>query len=184
MVYFLASLTTNGDATMARPKLYSVRLTDDDVSLLKSMLRKRTTNDTLANRCRILLDLDDAHPPVLKHADCAKSLGISMGTVANIVRIFSVGGIKSVITLKRSVNSDQARRKVDGRSEAMIIATACGPAPEGHTRWTIRLLEDHMKVLLDTPVSREAIRRTLKKTNCIPTAPTTGACRRKQTLIS
>ena len=132
MVYFLPLITTKGDVTMAMPKLYSVSLTEDDVSLLKSMLHKRSTNDTLANRCRILHDLDE-------------------------------GGINSVITLKRSANSDQTRRKVDGRAEAMIIATACGPAPEGRARWTIRLLEDHMKVLLDTPVSREAIRRALKK---------------------
>ena len=184
MIYFLSSLTTKGDVTMARPKSYSVSLSDDDVSLLNSMLRKKSTNDTLANRCRILLDLDEAHPPILKHADCAKSHGISMGTVANIVRKFNVGGLNSVITLKRSENSDQARRKVDGRAEAMIIATACGPAPEGRARWTIRLLEDHMKILLDTPVSREAIRRTLKKTGCIPTAPTTGVCRRRQMQIS
>ena len=64
-----------------------------------------------------------AHPSVLKHADCAKSHGISMGTVANIVRKYNDDGIDSVITLKRSVNSDHARRKVDGRAEAMIIAT-------------------------------------------------------------
>ena len=165
---------------MARPKKYSVSLTDDNVTLLRSMLRKRSTNDTLANRCRILLDLDEAHPPVLKHAECAKSHGISMGTVANIVRIYNNGGVESVITLKRSVNSDNARRKVDGRAEAMIIATACGPAPEGHARWTVRLLEGQMKVLLETPVSRETLRRTLKKTNCVLTARTTGASRQRR----
>lgn len=169
---------------MARPKTYSVKLTDDNVSQLKTLLRKKSTNDTIANRCRILLDLDETHQPVLKHADCAKSHGISIATVANIVRLFSVGGIDSVITLKRSVNSDQARRKIDGRKEAMIIATACGPAPEGHARWTIRLLEEHLKVLLETPVSREAIRRTLKKTSCAPIGRTTGAFRQRQTPTS
>ena len=165
---------------MARPRQYSVSLTDETVAMLKSMLRKRSTNDTLANRCRVLLDLDEAHPPVLKHAECAKSHGISMGTVANIVRIYNNGGVKSVITLKRSINSDQARRKVDGRAEAMIVATACEPAPEGHSRWTVRLLEDHMKVLLETPVSREAIRRTLKKTSCALTGRTTGVFPRRR----
>ena len=76
---------------------------------------------------------------------------------------------------KRSVNSDQARRKVDGRTEARLIEIACGPAPEGHSRWTIRLLEEQMKVILDEPISREAIRRTLKKMNLDLTAVTTGA---------
>lgn len=169
---------------MARPKQYSVSLTDDNVTLLKSILRKRSTNDTLANRCRILLDLDEAHPPVLKHAECAKSHGISMGMVANTVRAYSNGGIESVITLKRSINSDQARRKVDGRAEAMMIATACEPAPEGHSRWTVRLLEDRMRVLLETPVSRETIRKTLKKTSCAPTVRTTGAYPRRRMRIS
>ena len=51
---------------MARPKLYSVRLTDDDVSMFKSLFRKRSTSDTIANRCRILLDLDESHPLVLE----------------------------------------------------------------------------------------------------------------------
>lgn len=148
---------------MARRKRYSVRLTDDDVSFLRSLLRKRSTSDTVANRCRILLDLNEAHPPVLTHAGCARSHGISMGTVANTARAFCDGGMDSVVTLKRSANSDNARRKVDGRAEAMTVATACGPAPEGHSRWTVRLLEGRMQALLETPVSRETIRRTLKK---------------------
>ena len=173
---------------MARPKQYSVSLTDENVTLLRSMLRKRLTNDTLANRCRILIDLDEAHQPVLTHADCTRSHGISMGTVAIIVRLFNDGGMDSVLTLKRSVNSAQARRKVDGRAEAMIVATACGPVPEGHSWRTVRLLEDRMKVLLETPVetpvSREAIRRTLKKTSCALPAPTTGAFRRRRMRIS
>ena len=78
---------------------------------------------------------------------------------------------------KRSINSDNARRKVDGRVEAKLIEVACSPAPEGHSRWTIRLLEDKMKVLLDEPISREAIRRALKKTDLDLTAATIGASR-------
>ena len=91
-------------------------------TLLGSTLRKRSKNDKLSNRRRILLDLDEAHPPVLKHAECAKSHGLSMGTVANIVREFNDGGLEAVLTLKRSVNSGQSRRKVDGSAEALAIA--------------------------------------------------------------
>ena len=56
MIHYLPSFTTKGDLSIVRPKQYSVSLTDDNVTLLKSILRKRSTNDTLANRCRILLD--------------------------------------------------------------------------------------------------------------------------------
>ena len=79
------------------------------------------------------------------------------------------------------MNSDNARRKVDGRTEAKIIEVACGPVPEGHARWTIRFLEDRLKIELDDPISREAIRRSLKKTNFDLTAVTTGASQTKQT---
>lgn len=65
--------------------------------------------------------------------------------------------------LKRNANSDNARRKVDGRMEARIVEIACGPVPEGHSRWTIRLLEEQAKIEFEEPVSREAIRRSLKK---------------------
>ena len=73
------------------------------------------------------------------------------------------GGIEALTAYNRSINSDNARRVLDGRAEARIIEIACGPVPEGHSRWTIRLLEEKSKVVLDTPVSREAIRRALKK---------------------
>mgnify|MGYP000010655414 CR=1 FL=1 len=59
--------------------------------------------------------------------------------------------------------------------EARLIELACGPVPEGHSRWTIRLLEEEAKVILETPVSREAIRNALKKTNFDLTKTTTGA---------
>ena len=100
---------------------------------------------------------------------------MSRATIATLVKNFSEGGIDSALARKRSINSDQARRKVDGRTEARLIEIACGPVPAGHSRWTIRLLEDEMKVILDEPISREAIRRTLKKTGLDLTKMTTGA---------
>ena len=90
-------------------------------------------------------------------------------------------GVNAVTEFKRSINSDNARRKVDGRVEARLIELACGPVPEGHSRWTIRLLEEEAKVILETPVSREAIRNALKKTNFDLTKTTTGASRQKKT---
>ena len=87
-----------------------------------------------------------------------------MATVTNTARNYALNGIESVLKLKRSPRSDQARRKLDGRAEAFLIATACGPAPKGAARWTLRLLEKEMKVVLEAPVSRETIRKALKKT--------------------
>lgn len=104
-----------------------------------------------------------------------------MATVTNTVSKYVNGGIDAVTEFKRSINSDNARRKVDGRTEARLIELACGPVPEGHSRWTIRLLEEESKVILETPVGREAIRNALKKTNFDLTKTTTGASRQKKT---
>lgn len=71
--------------------------------------------------------------------------------------------IDGLISLHRNVNSDQARRKLDGRAEARLIEIACSPAPEGHSWWTLRLLEEQGEMLLDTPVGKNAIGRALKR---------------------
>lgn len=82
---------------------------------------------------------------------------ICLATVTNTVKKYFEGGVDAVF--KHNVNSDNARRVLDGRAEARIIELACGSVPEGHSRWTIRLLEEKSKIVLDTPVSHEAIRR-------------------------
>lgn len=39
---------------------------------------------------------------------------------------------------------------------------ACGPVPEGYSRWTLRLLEEKARVELDVPIGKDAIRLAQK----------------------
>jgi hypothetical protein len=57
-------------------------------------------------------------------------------------------------------------RALDGDGEAHLVALACSQAPEGRSRWTLRLLADRMVRLeyVDT-VSKDTVSRVLKKTN-------------------
>ena len=169
---------------MARPKKYIINLTEEEIKELKSTIRRKKTSKTIRSRCQIILDLDEAHGKVLTHEQSAKSNGVCMATVSNTVAKYMSGGIDAVTEFKRNINSDNARRKVDGRAEAQLIELACGPVPEGHSRWTIRLLEKESKVILDAPVGREAIRNALKKTNFDLTKTTTGAFPQKKTRSS
>lgn len=150
---------------MARPKKYHISLTDAELKKLKSVMRKKQTSKTVRNRCQIIIDLDEAHGKVLTHEQSAKTNCVCMSTITNTVKLFSKHGIDGIIHLKRNVNSDNAKRKLDGRAEARIIEIACSPAPEGHSRWTLRLLEEQAKLVLDTPVSKDTIGRALKKIN-------------------
>lgn len=91
-----------------------------------------------------------------------KPTAFGMTTVTNTVKLFAERSINGIISLKRNVNSDNARRRFDGRAEARIIEIACSPAPKGYSRWTLRLLEDQAKIVLDIPVSKDTIGRALK----------------------
>lgn len=164
---------------MARPKAYHISLTDDDLKVLKAVIRKKKTSKTIRSRCQIIIDLDEAHGKVFSHEQSAKSNGVCMATITNTVKLYHDEGIDGLVSYKRNVNSDNARRKLDGRAEARIIEIACSPAPEGHSRWTLRLLEEQGKIVLDTPVGKNAIGRALKKTNFDLTKTLTGAFPKK-----
>ena len=165
---------------MARPKKYNISLTDEQLKELKSIIRKKQTSKTVRSRCQIIIDLDEAHGKILTHEQSAKTNGVCMATVTNTVKLFYNEGIDGIVSLKRSINSDNARRRLGGRAEARLIEIACSPAPEGHSRWTLRLLEEQAKIVLDTPVGKNAIGRALKKTNFDLTKTTTGASHQKK----
>ncbi len=139
---------------MARPKKNIVQLTDAEAEQLKCVLQKNNTCQTLVNRCRVLLALDENHPPVRTYDECVALFCISRPTISHVAKTYVNDGLEAVLKIKRNVNSDNARRKVDGRMEAGIVEIACGPVPEGHSRWTIRLLEGQAKIEFDEPVSR------------------------------
>jgi hypothetical protein len=54
-----------------------------------------------------------------------------------------------------------------GEFEARLTKLACSPAPEGHARWTNRLLAEKLVELkIVGTVSTMTVQRALKKTNC------------------
>ena len=161
-------------------KLYSVRLTDAEVDRLKNLIREKTTTATLARRCRILLDMDENHVAVrMSYAQCAQKHGVSYVTVAHTVKRYATEGLESVLKYHRNENSDNARRKVDGRMEATLVQIACGPVPEGHSHWTISMLTNEMKIRFgEDSISTGTVWRTLKKTSLSLTEANIGASRR------
>ena len=159
------AMTTQVVIWMARKRKNEVLLIDEDVKTLKSKIRSKNTSKMIRSRCQIILDMDCAHGKSYTYEQCARANGVCMTTVTNTLKKYAHGGLEEILKYNRNINSDNARRKVDGRTEAKIITIACSPAPEGRARWTLRLLEDECRVALETPVGKDAIRRALKKTN-------------------
>jgi hypothetical protein len=89
---------------MSRPKKYTINLMDNEIIKLRKITRNKNTSKTVLRRCQVLLDLDEGHGNALTHEQAAKS------------------NIYKLVSLERNVNSDNARRKLDGRAEAEIIA--------------------------------------------------------------
>lgn len=150
---------------MARPKKYIISLTDDERSKLNKVIKDKSTCKTVLKRCQILRDLDTVQGTGQTHAQIAHTYAVCTATVSNLVKDYMQKGIDYIIKYNISPNSSAALRKLDGRAEAELIHIACGPVPEGHSRWTLRLLEEKSRMVLETPVSREAIRKALKKMN-------------------
>lgn len=168
---------------MARPKKYIIRLCDDEIATLRRTIRNKETCKTVLKRCQILLELDENHGTGLTHAQIANSCAVCPTTITNTntIQSYVKNGIADIIKYNISPNSSAALRKADGRVEAHLIQIACSPVPEGHSRWTLRLLEERCRVEIETPVSRETIRRVLKKTKFDLTTTTTGVSHQKKT---
>ena len=165
---------------MARPKTYIIKLSNDERAALQKTIHNKKTCKTVLKRCQILLELDEGQGTGLTHAQLAHSYAVCPATITSIIQSYVKNGIKDIIRYNISPNSSAALRKVDGRAEAHIIQMACSPAPEGHSRWTIRLLEEKARIELDVPVGREAIRQTLKKMNFgLTKTPTVASIKKK-----
>jgi hypothetical protein len=72
--------------------------------------------------------------------------------------------------LERSAPDRIYKRSLDGRAEAHLIALACSDPPSGRDRWSLRLLaQKAVELGVVESLSHETLRKTLKKTNCVPT---------------
>jgi len=65
----------------------------------------------------------------------------------------------------RDVQRSGRPRQYATEAEARVAALACSQAPQGSTRWTVRLLHEVAQAEPGLhPISRETVRRLLKKT--------------------
>jgi transposase len=152
-------------------KRHVVRLTDDQRAVLDDRDRGPLTRRE-RNRVYILVRADAGETD----AEIADDLGVSVGTVANVRKRFAAGGLDAALTEKARPG---AAPLLDGKAEAVVIALACSPTPDGAARWSARLLANRLVELeVVESVSEDTILRVLKKVTSSRGRRRAGASRR------
>jgi transposase len=152
-------------ATEIAVKKYVVRLSAGEREQLEALIRKGKRPAQILTKARILLKADVSEAgDGWSDSRIAEALDTSIATVERTRRQLVEEGFEAVLI--RKYNPRCARPRIfDGAAEAKLIALACGPAPAGQARWSLRLLEEKVVELrIVDSVSDNTIGRTLKKT--------------------
>ncbi len=144
---------------------YKVTLTREERDELMSIISKGKHTSQRFRNAYVLLNCDEGEfAEKATNAEINKILKVGMRTIDRIKKRFVEEGFEAV--LERKPTTREYERKADGDFEARLIALSCSEPPEGHARWSLRLLADKLVELeiVDT-ISHETVRTVLKKTN-------------------
>jgi hypothetical protein len=147
-------------------KKYVVRLEADERVRLEQFVRSGKAAAARIRRANVLLAADESEAgPARADADIAATLNVAVRTVESLRRRLVEEGLDAALEAKKRPRP-AVERMFDGEKEARLIAIACGPRPEGRTRWTLRMLADRVVELkVVERCSPETVRRVLQKTS-------------------
>lgn len=147
-------------------KKYSIELNQEQHEELEKRVRSGKATARSIQHAHILLKAD-IHAPggTWDDEQIQAAYEASPSTIFRVKKRFVQNGLEAAVE-RRPQPERPEKRKINGITEAHLIAQCCEPAPNGRARWSVRLLADRF-VVLETgeKVSRETIRRALKKMN-------------------
>lgn len=141
-----------------------MHLTKEDRALVEEIRSKGLHQAREVNRAHVLSSLDRGVP----QAQIMAVLGVGRTAVWRARAAYLQGGVDlAVFDVARSGRP----RQYDTDDEARVTALACTTPPKGRQRWTIMELEQAARQEPGlSAVSRETVRRMLKKTISSPGA--------------
>jgi len=143
---------------------YHVTLTGEERNDLMKIVSKGKTEGYRIRHANILLAVDEIEEnDEWTDKKIAKAYHTTERSIGNLRRRFVEQGLDAA--LGREKREVASRVKIDGEIEAKIVALTCSSAPEGYSRWSLRLLADKVVELgIMESVSHTAIGECLKKT--------------------
>jgi len=134
---------------------YRVTLSQAERCELTAMLHKGKRAARRLKRAQILLAADDG----CSDDEIARSVAVGGSTVYRTKRRFVEGNLERALSEEPRPG---AERKLTGKEEALLVATACASPPPGRARWTLELLAGAMVKLTEhESLSGETVRRRL-----------------------
>jgi transposase len=141
---------------------YRVELSQAERGELKALLSGGRHASRKLKRAQILLAADAG----ASDEDIARSVGVGGSTVYRTKRRFVLGNLEAALREEPRPGAD---RKLSGKEEALLVATACSNPPKGRARWTLELLADELVRLTEhDDISRETVRRRLAENELKP----------------
>jgi transposase len=141
---------------------YRVTLSEEERLALQEMLGKGRSRVREVKRAQILLAADQG----ASEDAIAKAVHTSAATIYRTKRCFVEQGLAAAL---HEAHRPGGRRKLSGKEEALLIATACSTPPAGRARWTLDLLVDTMVSLTaHDSLSRATIGRRLAENDLKP----------------
>ncbi len=144
-------------------KRYVIRLSEAEREELDGLVNRGRVAAAKRRRAQVLLLVDEgAAGPGMIDREAAERVGFSRRTVEMIRERCVTEGLHSA--LERKPRSREKTSALDGDGEARLVSLACSSAPEGHARWTLKMLADKLVELeIVDSISKETVRRVLKK---------------------
>ena len=161
---------------------YKVTLTKEERQELETISTKgrRAARTVLYARALLLLDAGE-YGPKWHVEKVAEAVGTTTRSLEHLKKRFVEEGVIAAIERKKRITPPR-EIQFGGEFEAQLIALACSAAPEGRSRWTVRLLVEKMVELKIVPnVSPMTVCNTLKKMNLSLTKANTGRYRPSKT---
>ena len=121
---------------------YRVELSQIERDELTAMLGGGKHAARKLKRAQILLAADAGSCD----AEIARSVRVSLSSIGRTKRRFVEGNLERALSEEPRPG---AERKLTGKEEALLVATACAKPPAGRKRWTLTLLADTMVKLTD-----------------------------------
>ncbi len=146
-------------------KKYIVELTSEERSQLREIINAERMAAHKRRKARLLLKIDQgSEGPGWTDDQAAVAFDCRRQTVERLRQRLVESGFGCV--LEHGNIGARRIKALDGVAEAHAIALACGDAPQGRNRWTVRLLADKLiELQLVDSCSKSSVHRTLKKMN-------------------